>query len=96
MDLQKAYIYPESDFNENSLSQKQMSSKTCYLQEKTQAQHFKRAKNWLIIMLGMNAKRDLIMPEILLGLFHFAFVIKSMIWVSALILIFPQSLLSLG
>lgn len=53
-------------------------------------------------MLGRNkCKRDLIMPEFLWGFFHFGFaisvlVIKSMIWVSSLIPVFPQSPLSLG
>lgn len=60
------------------------------------------AKNWSSLMLGRNkCKRDLIMPEFLWGFFYFGFaisvlVIKSMIWVSSLIPVFPQSPLSLG
>lgn len=60
------------------------------------------AKNWSSWMLGRNkCKRDLIMPQFLWGFFHFGFaisvlVIKSMIWVSSQIPVFPQSPLSLG
>lgn len=54
-----------------------MSSNTCYLEEKLQAQHFKSAKNKGTTMLGVNAQTHLMMPEFLLGFFNLVLVLNS-------------------